>query len=140
MTSGSDKGESHRPDLAHFQTDEYYCSMEFYKSLLIQVRTEKDKSVIQLIGALNYRTQRALRDFFAQKLEELAEVQHVSHVYLDLSQLESLDSTALGALLLIHRNYSKINKDFKFKILSINRQIKSILDDTNFYRFFEFVS
>lgn len=140
MTGRNDKDELQRPDLAHFQMDEYYCSMEFYKSLLIQVKTEKDKSVIQLIGALNYRTQRALRDFFAQKLEELAEVKHVSHVYLDLSQLEALDSTALGALLLIHRNYAKINKDFKFKIISVNHQIKSILDDTNFYRFFEFVS
>ena len=72
MTGRNDKDELQRPDLAHFQMDEYYCSMEFYKSLLIQVKTEKDKSVIQLIGALNYRTQRALRDFFCTKIGRIS--------------------------------------------------------------------
>ncbi len=107
--------------------------------LKIYVKTEHSQPVIYLSGWLDYRTQRSLRDFFEKKFEEIRPSQREVSVYFDLVNLEYLDSTALGALLLIYRGYAKINKNFKFKVLNSNKKIQSILEDTHFERFFEFV-
>ncbi len=100
----------------------------------INVNTAGNTTTIHLNGRFNFDSHREFRGAYDPYLSNAA----VANLEVDLSQVEYLDSSALGMLLMLRERAQAANK--KLMLCRPSASVAQILDIANFSKLFEIKS
>ena len=99
----------------------------------VTVSNEGGKATIKLNGRFDFNTHREFRD----AVEPLANEAAVSQVVIDFSDVEYLDSSALGMLLMLRDRMNVAKKGLT--IAGVHGNVKQVLEIANFGQLFHIV-
>jgi len=85
----------------------------------IKITKEENKTIAFLSGTIDIPSADSLK----KSLHELLETP-VEEIVLDFSEVESVGSSAIGALLLAHKEYTA--RGIKFSLVNINKEISAL--------------
>ncbi len=85
-----------------------------------KVTTEGDKTTIFLTGTVDIASAESLK----QTLSQVGAQPGVQEVVIDFEEVDSIGSSAIGALLLSHKEFSA--KQIQFNIVNINKEIRAL--------------
>lgn len=95
------------------------------------VLVDADKAVVKLVGRFDFNTHRDFRSAY----EPLVGDAEIRSVAVDFSNVDYLDSSALGMLLMLRDRLSGTNKEV---VLSgVRGNVKQVLDIANFNKLFQ---
>lgn len=86
----------------------------------IKVVTAEDKATVFLSGTVDIASAESLKT----TLGRIGEQATYKDVTLDFKEVDSIGSSAIGALLLSHKEFSA--KNIKFTLVNINKDIKAL--------------
>jgi anti-sigma B factor antagonist len=85
----------------------------------IKVTKDEDKTIVSLSGTIDIPSaenlKHSLHDFLQEEIKELV---------IDFSEVDSIGSSGIGALLLTHKEYS--TRNIKFSIVNLNKEITAL--------------
>lgn len=88
--------------------------------MTIKVAKEGEKTIVFLSGSIDIPAGESLK----KTLNEIAEDEKTKELIVDFKQVDSIGSSAIGALLLSHKEFTA--KKLKFQIINLNKEIKSL--------------
>lgn len=97
-----------------------------------EIEERKDKTIIKLFGELDIYVSSDFKDDVLEILEK-----NKDHLYLDLKELEYIDSTGLGALIALVKAANEIEK--KVYLKDVNERIRKLFKITALEDMFIFV-
>lgn len=95
------------------------------------ILNESGKAVVKLSGRFDFNTHREFRAAY----EPLVGDASVRSVTVDLSDVDYLDSSALGMLLMLRDKLGGANKDVS--LAGVRGNVKQVLDIANFGKLFQ---
>ena len=98
----------------------------------IKCETKEDLGFIRLSGALTAGVADRLREQFSNWY---AEEENVSNLIVDMSGVESMDSSGLGALIGIMKKLAE--KDVEMKLAALQDKPRLVLEITRAYKIFD---
>lgn len=101
-------------------------------TLHIQASIDNEILIVKLTGVLNYKTQRSFREYCYIRINQILDM--VTYLQFDFSALSQIDSTGLGALLLMQRN---LKKEIPTEIINCNPNIYHAFEISQFIKFFK---
>ncbi len=97
-----------------------------------EIEERNDKTIIKLFGELDIYVSSDFKDDVLEILEK-----NKDHLYLDLKELEYIDSTGLGALIALVKAANEIEK--KVYLKDVNERIRKLFKITALEDMFIFV-
>ncbi|MBB1486832.1 STAS domain-containing protein [Oceanospirillum sediminis] len=97
----------------------------------IQTSTSNGQSVMRLNGRFDFNSHKVFRESYQKLLDDSS----VKSIAMDLSQVEYLDSSALGMLLQLKEKADSSNKVLKLQ--NCSQLAKDVLAIANFDKLFE---
>ncbi len=86
----------------------------------IKVVNEGERTTLYLTGTIDIASAESLKN----SLSKVGETPNVKEVVIDFKEVDSVGSSAIGALLLSHKEFSA--KGIEFNIVNINKEIKAL--------------
>lgn len=88
--------------------------------MTIKVAKEGERTTVFLSGTIDIPAGESLK----KTLSEIGEDEKTAEVTVDFKQVDSIGSSAIGALLLSHKEFTA--RGLKFQIINLNKEIKSL--------------
>ena len=98
--------------------------------MAIELRITDNVARLGMSGRFDFQIHRDFKEAYAKLLENAA----VQVIEIEMSQLEYLDSSALGMLMLLNERVKSVNKSIV--LLSPSAMVKQVLEVANFHRLF----
>ena len=95
------------------------------------VTKESSRALVKLSGRFDFNTHREFRS----AVEALANETDVTEVVVDFAEVDYLDSSALGMLLMLRDKMGGANKDVA--LTGVRGNVKQVLDIANFGELFQ---
>jgi len=86
----------------------------------VNVFNEGERITLFLSGSIDIPSAESLK----KSLIDVAEQKDVKEIIVDFTEIDSIGSSAIGALLLSHKEFSK--KGIKFHIANVNEEINAL--------------
>lgn len=86
----------------------------------IKVATEGERKTVLLSGTIDIPAGESLKN----SLHTIAEEENVKEIIIDFKKVDSIGSSAIGALLLSHKEFSA--KGIRFQIINVNKEIRAL--------------
>jgi anti-sigma B factor antagonist len=86
----------------------------------VRVVNEGERTTLFLSGSIDIPSAENLK----RSLNDAAERQDLKEIVVDFSEVDSIGSSAIGALLLSHREFS--DRGIKFHITNVNKEIRAL--------------
>lgn len=101
----------------------------------MNIKVEKEAGIITvfLSGTIDIPSAESMKKTLHELLEE-----GIDELILDFSEVESIGSSGIGALLLTHKEY--IARGIKFKIVQVNKEIRALFKIIKLDRLFNLSS
>jgi anti-sigma B factor antagonist len=88
--------------------------------MTIKVAKEGEKTTVFLSGTIDIPAGESLKN----SLNEIADDAKVKEIIVDFKDVDSIGSSAIGALLLSHKEFSA--RGIRFQIVNVNKEIKAL--------------
>ncbi|HLP59359.1 MAG TPA: STAS domain-containing protein [Candidatus Deferrimicrobium sp.] len=88
--------------------------------MTIKVAKEGERTTVFLSGTIDIPAGESLK----KTLNEIAQDVKIKEITIDFKQVDSIGSSAIGALLLSHKEFTA--RGIKFTIINLNKEIKSL--------------
>jgi anti-sigma B factor antagonist len=88
--------------------------------MTIKVAKESEKTTVFLSGTIDIPAGESLKN----TLNEIADDGKVKAIIVDFKDVDSIGSSAIGALLLSHKEFSA--RGINFQIVNVNKEIKAL--------------
>jgi len=98
--------------------------------MFTNVKTDNGKACIRLNGRFDFSTHRMFRDSYASALD----AGEVRELEIDLAEVDYLDSSALGMLLVLREKAQAANKTVS--LANCRGAVREVLDIANFGKLF----
>ena len=86
----------------------------------IKVATEGERTTVLLSGTIDIPAGESLKN----TLHKIAEEENVREIIIDFKHVDSIGSSAIGALLLSHKEFGA--KGILFQITNVNKEIRAL--------------
>lgn len=86
----------------------------------IRVDSDDERTTVFLTGTIDIASAESLKT----TLSQVGQDEGVNEVLIDFNEVDSIGSSAIGALLLAHKEFSA--KNINFNIININKEIRAL--------------
>lgn len=86
----------------------------------IRVDSDDERTTVYLTGTIDIASAESLK----ATLSQVGQEEGVKEVLVDFNEVDSIGSSAIGALLLAHKEFSA--KNIHFNVININKEIRAL--------------